>query len=229
MWTIPSNKRLSAVLGLLGGLLLSSLKGNCTPLKLKDQPPLAPGVTWKGVKEKAVKRGNYALPTGFTFEAVLEGAVFSYNLLTPAVAVLEDDVTYNGELVIPKKSRLVGVVGVVHSLDRINIDFRSCVFPDGEEIRIDGMALSMDGSAGVKGKVEKHNDTLAAKVAMRTIATGVEAGAAMSTPSIGNAMASDLTQQASQSLDTTNVKDLESIYVEERAPIKIFLKQRTEY
>src|SRR6266851_1785133 len=125
MWTILFNNRVISTLGLIGGLLLSTVIGYCTPLKMKDQPPVAAGVLWKGIKEKQEKRGNYALPTGFTFEAVLEGAVFSYNLLTPAVAVVEDDITYNGELVIPKKSRLIGIVDVVHSLDRININFHA--------------------------------------------------------------------------------------------------------
>jgi type IV secretory pathway VirB10-like protein len=133
------------------------------------------------------------------------------------------------EMVLPKRTRFIGTVAVIHTLDRINIDFHTCVFPDGQEIRLNALALSPDGSAGVKGKVEKHTDVFAARVAMKTIVSGVQAGAALANPSVGNAMALGLTQEAAQTLETPNVKELDSIYVEERAPIKIFLRERTEF
>ena len=36
--------------------------------------------------------------------------------------------------------------------------FHLLVLPDGREIRVQAMALSEDGAAGIKGKVEKHTD-----------------------------------------------------------------------
>ena len=111
------------------------------------------------MKTPLVGKGNYFLPTGFTFEAVIEGAIFSYNLLTPTVAIVDENITYLNDVVLPKGTRLIGVVQVAHSLDRINIDFQTVVFPNGQEIKINAMALSPDGSAGVKGKVEQHKDS----------------------------------------------------------------------
>jgi len=184
---------------------------------------------WKGMANPLPKKGNYTFPSGFTFDAILEGAIFSYNLLTPAVALLDEDAVYLNEVIIPKGSRFIGVVQVAHSLDRINIDFSVCVFPNGQEIKIGAMALSPDGSAGVKGKVEKHKDVYAAAIAMRTIATGVQAGVAMAAPSVTNAMANSLTQETAQNLETPNLQQLESISVEERTPIRVFIRQRTEY
>jgi type IV secretory pathway VirB10-like protein len=185
--------------------------------------------SWKGVKQPIPLRGNYFMPTGFTFNAILGGAVFSYNLTTPAIAVTDDDVVYQGEVVIPRGSRFIGSVGVTHTLDRINIDFMTCVFPDGQEIRLSAIALSMDGSAGIPGKVEKHTDVVAAKVAMKAILNGVQTATSAAAPTVENSMVNDLTQQASQNIDVPNVKTLESVYVEDRTPLKIFVRQRTEY
>jgi len=183
---------------------------------------------WKGVKAPLTRKGNYFLPTGFTFEAVIDGAIFSYNLLTPTVAIIEEDIDYLDDIVLPKGTRFIGVVQVAHSLDRINIDFQTCVFPDGQEIKINGMALSPDGSAGVKGKVEQHKDAVAAKVAMKSVLAGVQAGAA-ATQSIEGSVATGLSQEASSSLDVQSPKTIESISIEERAPIKIFVRERTEF
>lgn len=184
---------------------------------------------WKGVKEPLPKKGNHFLPTGFMFDAVIDNAIFSYNLLTPAVAFVDDHVTYQDEIVLPKGTRFIGLVQVIHSLDRVNIDFHTCVFPDGQEIRINFMALSTDGSAGVKGKVQKHKDAMAAKIAVKSVLAGVQAGAAMGSPTPENAMTAGLSQEAMSSMDTPNVKTLQSISVEERTGIKLFVRQRTEF
>ena len=196
----------------------------------------APKTRWKGVKEpQMARRGNYALPTGFTFDAVLVNAIFSYNLLTPAVAVLEEDIAYLGEVVLPKDTRFIGTVQAVHSLDRVNIDFTTCVFPDGQEVHVQGMALSPDGSAGVVGKRETHKDVLAAKTAMKTIFAGASVAASAASvasgggPTIGNSVAANLSQEAANSIDTSSVKDLDSIAVEGKAAVKIFLHVRTEF
>ena len=186
-------------------------------------------IPWKGVTNPLPRKGNSFLPTGFTFEAILEGAIYSYNLLTPAIALIDEDVVYLDQVMIPRGSKLIGVVQVAHSVDRVNIDFQTCVFPDGQEIKLGAIALSPDGSAGVRGKVESHKDLYAVSIAMQTIATGVQAGVAVSEPSISNSMLNGLTQAAAQNIQTPNQKQLESISVEERAPIRVFVKVRTEF
>lgn len=194
-----------------------------------EQNFLQPAKPWRGVKNPLPRKGNYFVPTGFTFEAVLEGAIFSYNLLTPVSAMADENIRYQDEIVFPKGTKFIGVVQVVHSLDRVNVDFHTCVFPDGEEIKVKFLALWRDGSAGVKGKVETHKDAVAAKVAMKSVLAGVQAGAAVAAPTVEGAMVSGLSQEAVATLDTSSAKTLESISVEERTPIKIFVKERTEF
>jgi len=197
-------------------------------LKLIDPLTLEPVQAWKGVAEPLPKRGNYFLPTGFTFDAVLETAIFSYNLITPALSFMDRHILFGKEVVIPKGSKLVGNVRVLHSLDRVHIDFHTLVFPNGQEIKVNFLALSPDGSAGIKGKVEKHKDIVAAKVAMRSVLAAAQTGANISS-SVEGTMAAGLAQEASASLDTTNLKQIESISVEERTPIKLFNKSRLEF
>jgi type IV secretory pathway VirB10-like protein len=198
-------------------------------LRINDRPSISMTIPWKGVANPLPKKGNYFLPTGFTFDGILEGAIYSYNLLTPAIALTDEDVVYLNQVVIPRGSKLIGVVQVAHSVDRVNIDFHTCVFPDGQEIKLGALALSPDGSAGVKGKMENHKDVYAATIAMQTIATGVQAGVAVAEPSITNSMLNGLTQAAAQNMQSPNLKQLESISVEERAPIRVFVKTRTEF
>lgn len=164
--------------------------------------------------------------TGFMFDAVLETAIFSYNLKTPVVGFVDEDIFFLGQIIIPKKSRLIGEVQVVHTLDRVNIAFQTCVFPNGQEISVDFMALALDGSAGIQGKVEKHKDAVAARIAMKSVLSGVQAGADLAESSIEGAIATGLTTDALQMMDGKDIKTLESISVEERTPIKIFNKKR---
>jgi type IV secretion system protein VirB10 len=208
---------------LLAGQVFGESNSISDPLSASTASP------WKGVTTPLPKKGNYFLPTGFTFDAILGGAIYSYNLLTPAIALVDEDIVFLNQVVIPRNSKLIGVVQVAHSVDRVNIDFHTLVFPDGQEIKFGAMALSPDGSAGVKGKVENHKDVYAASIAMQTIATGVQAGVAVAEPSVTNSMLNGLTQAAAQNIQTPNLKQLESISIEARAPIRVFVKARTEF
>lgn len=222
------------ILGLHSSLVLGGLVfiqglsfGDLRLVRPKEAPPVN---SWKGVKEPQLKKGFYALPTGFTFDAVLPNAIFSYNLVTPAIAVIEEDILFLDEVVLPKETRLIGFVQAVHSLDRVNVDFHTCVFPNGQEIPFSAMALSPDGSAGVVGKLETHKDAMAAKTAMRTIFSGAAVAASVSpVPTMGTAMAANLSQEAATTIDSTNVKELDSVKVEPKTSIKVFVHGRTEY
>ena len=167
-------------------------------------------------------------PTGFTFSALLPDAVYSYNTLAPVVAVLEDDVKFHDRAVLPKNTRLIGSAGTVHTLDRVNISFTLAVTPEGCEFPFSGLALSAeDGSAGVKGKLEKHEDSVAATIALQSVLTGVQAAAAVATP-VESAVTSGLSNEANSMLsqNVSKEKSLESIYVHERTPIRIFVLRR---
>jgi type IV secretory pathway VirB10-like protein len=171
---------------------------------------------------------DFFLPTGFTFPALLPDAVLSYNTLAPVNAVLEDDVKFRGRVVLSRHTRLIGVVNALHTLDRINITWRLAVLPEGCEFEFSGIALSADdGSGGVKGKVEKHADSVAAQVALKSILNGAQQAAAITVP-VEGALASGFSSEANLMLDQNmaKVKSLESIYVRERTQIRVLVMRR---
>ena len=168
------------------------------------------------------------LPTGFIFPALLPDAIYSYNTLAPTIAMVEDDIKFLGRVVIPKGSRLIGEATTLHTFDRVNIAFHLIVFPEGCESPLKGLALSADdGSAGIKGKVEKHEDSVAAQIALKAALTGAQAGSMIVAP-VEGAISSAFTNEASQMLDQNiaKAKSLESIYIHERTQIRIFNLRR---
>jgi type IV secretory pathway VirB10-like protein len=168
------------------------------------------------------------LPTGFSFPALLPDSIYSYNTLAPTLAVVEDDIKFLGRVVIPKGSHLIGEATTLHTFDRVNISFRLVVFPEGCEVAMNGLALSADdGSAGIRGRVERHEDAVAAQLAMKAAITGAQAGAAIVAP-VESAVSSAFTNEASSMLDqnVAKAKSLESIYIHERTQIRIFMQRR---
>lgn len=168
------------------------------------------------------------LPTGFIFSALLPEAVYSYNTLAPVIAVLESDVKFLNRLVMPAGTRLIGNVNTVHTFDRANITFSLVVLPEGCEFPISAVALSADdGSTGVKGKLEKHEDSIAAQVALKSALSAVQSGAQIAAP-FEATLASNFTGEANQMVDQniSKVKSLESIYIRERTAIRVFVLRR---
>ncbi len=111
-----------------------------------------------GLRRERTEKPKLGLPSGTKIPAFLQDRVFSFNVEAPVLAVLAKDFVYQEKVVIPKDSKFLGAASIVKSLDRINVQFHLLVFPDGREIRVQAMALSEDGAAGIKGKVEKHTD-----------------------------------------------------------------------
>jgi hypothetical protein len=168
------------------------------------------------------------LPTGFIFSALLPEAIYSYNTMTPVVAVLESDVKFLNRLVFPANARLIGNVSTVHTFDRANITFTLVVLPEGCEFPISAVALSADdGSSGVKGKLERHEDSLAAQIALKSALSAAQTGAQIAAP-FEATLASNFTGEANQMVDQSisKVKSLESIYIRERTAIRVFVLRR---
>jgi type IV secretory pathway VirB10-like protein len=168
------------------------------------------------------------LPTGFTFSALLPDAIFSYNTIAPTIAIVEDDVKFRNLVIIPKGTRLVGTASTLHTLDRVNINMSLVVLPDGCEFPLSAIALSADdGSAGIKGKVQKHEDSIAARIALKSVLSAGTAAASIVAP-IEGAVVGNLANEGTQVIDQdlAKVKSLTSIYVHERMPIRIFVLRR---
>ncbi|MCL4498350.1 MAG: TrbI/VirB10 family protein [Deltaproteobacteria bacterium] len=105
-------------------------------------------------KLKPVVSYNNGIPPGTTVYADLINAVFSYNALAPAKAELLQDIYSNTKkIILPKGSMFLGQVSTIHSQNRVNITFSQVVLPDGETYSVKAIALSNNGSGGIKGQV----------------------------------------------------------------------------
>ena len=181
-------------------------------------------VPWTGLSDTSTFNTGkkYFLHTGFIFEAVLSTSIFSFNLESPVIAMIEFDVIYLGKIMVPKDSKIIGYASVVKSGDRVNVFFHTIVFPDGSEIKFSGLGLHTDGSAGIPGKVKKHAEKVPARVLL---------GAAGTLALRGGGPAGEIAKGLSQEA----IKEVErytpdySVTVKKDAPIKIYNIQRAEY
>lgn len=172
--------------------------------------------------------GALFLPTGFTFGALLPDAIYSYNTLAPTIALVEDDIKFLNNVILPKNTRLVGTANTIHTLDRVNINWVLAVLPNGCEFPFSAIAISADdGSAGIKGKVEKHEDSIAAHIMLKSVLSAASVAATAAAP-IEGSIASGLSNEGNQALDQSigKIKSLESIYIHERTPIRVFMLRR---
>ena len=185
---------------------------------------------WAGVTQKTPSKTNYFLPTGFTFPVRLETEVFSFNVETPAIAVVEKDIVYLKRVVIPADTRVIGTVGIIKSHDRVLITFHTLVFKTGDEVKFSGMALSLDGSAGVKGKVSTMKDASVANTVLSSFLSGAQTALTVSGISpVAASATSGITQEANKSLDSQRQTVTESIEIAAETGLRVYIPQRLEY
>lgn len=163
--------------------------------------------------------------TGVKIKAHLANAVFSFNVSSPVIAVSDEEINTNTDIPIPKGTQFIGEASVIKSRDRVNIRFSTMVFPDGKEYKIRAMALSLDGSGGVTGRVDKDFDKSILKATGKTLL----AGASLVVGSRDRAItledelrlntARNLTEDAEDALRQVKVE--KSITVEAHTPILI--------
>ncbi len=171
------------------------------------------------------KNEAFGVPTGSKIKAHLANAIFSFNVTSPAVAVVDEDFMKGEEVIIPKGTQFIGDAAVLKSQDRINVRFLTMVLPDGKEKRVSAMALSLDGSGGIKGKVDKQTD----KSIFKALGETVLAGSAVVLGTHDRALslqdefrlntARNLSDDARGALN--NVKVEESITVEAYTPVLV--------
>lgn len=190
----------------------------------------AQAAAWQGVTQKTPSKLNYFLPTGFSFPARLDNMIFSYNVETPAIAVVERDITYLKRVVIPADTRIIGTVSVQQSHDRVLVTWHTMVFPEGDEIKFGGMALSLDGSAGLRGKVETHKDSAVANTVLRSVITGSQAALDITGVSPIAAQATQgVSQEALKELDVQKQQVTTSITVDADTGLRVYVNQRLEF
>ncbi len=105
-------------------------------------------------KLKPVISYDNGIPPGTTVYGDLINAIFSYNALAPAKAELLQNIYSNTKkIILPKGSMFLGQVSTIHSRNRVNITFSQVVLPDGKTYSVKAIALSNNGSGGIKGQV----------------------------------------------------------------------------
>ena len=168
------------------------------------------------------------LASGTKIPALLGERVFSFNVDAPVVALVSQDFTAGEKTVIPKGSKFLGEANVLKSLDRINVRFQLLVLPDGREIRVNALALSEDGAAGIKGKVEKHTDMKMAKALGESVLSmgALFLGGRSQDPfnmqnQLELNLAQNLSDEARRNLRSVNVE--KSVTAEASKPIFVFL------
>ncbi len=168
------------------------------------------------------------LSAGAKISGYLSGTLFSYNTAAPVTVVVSKNVEKDGKVLIPEKSQFLGEAGVLKSLNRINVNFHLLILPDGKQVRVHAMALSEDGSSGIKGRVSKHRDMRVLKAIGETALAGVSlfAGGVRSEPyaledQMRMNLAQNLTGEARQDLRSVKVET--SITVDSFTPVQVIL------
>ena len=176
------------------------------------------------------------LPTGTALRGAVENAIFSYNLEVPAVAQLESDAEYCNPLepevcygvVFPRKTRLIGKALILKSNNRVNISFYLAVLPNGDELPISAIALSPDGSAGIKGKVKKHKDSMVASAALKGALSGAATVASLTANPVVGAAGEAMAQESVKEIDLSREQVDTSIETPAFSRCLIYLSQRVE-
>jgi len=174
------------------------------------------------------KNESLGLPSGTRIPATLSNRIFSFNIAAPVIVVLDRDFKWKNQVLLPKGTKFLGEASVVKSIDRINVNFDSLIFPDGRQLKVRAMALSPDGSGGIKGKVEKNRDIRVLKAIGEVALSGASlfVGGLSSQPySLEDQLRMNLTQnlagQASQDLRSVRVE--QSITVEASTPVDVMI------
>jgi hypothetical protein len=99
------------------------------------------------------------LPLGTLIPAVLAGRIVSSDQNTPVIAVIPQDVSGKTRVIIPEGTRIYGQATRDASGERLQVNFRTMVLPDGRQAQLSATALMPDGSAGLVG--DYHGQILA--------------------------------------------------------------------
>ena len=178
---------------------------------------------WDGPTVKRESKMQYFMHTGFTFDAVLKTAIFSFNTITPVICQTEFDISFLGKIMVPKGSKIIGTCNIEKSIDRVNVTFNTIVFPDGQEMKISGIALHTDGSGGIPGKVKKQKARMPAKILLTAAAAGASVAVDSSVPAeMIKGMAEETQQELAQKQDY-------SISVKKDIAVLVYIVDRIEY
>lgn len=122
--------------------------------QVETSPTPPPAATPPPAPTPTPKPPPAVINMGTRIVATLEAPVRTGAALTPATALVQADVTVGERVVLPAGARLVGSAFATTGDDRVQVLWRAAVV-GGRTYRLDGEALSPDGSQGLSGKVLK--------------------------------------------------------------------------
>jgi type IV secretory pathway VirB10-like protein len=160
---------------------------------------------------------------GFTFDAALITSILSFNAITPVIAETEYDITHLGKVIFPRGTKIIGSSNLVKTLDRVNVQFHTIVYPNGQWIPFQGLALHTDGSGGIPGIVKKEKAAVPARVLLRT--AGAATTIASQQPLAGE-MIAGIAGEAGKELQE---KESYSITVKKGIPIIVYIIQEINF
>jgi hypothetical protein len=109
---------------------------------------------------------------GCSLKCVLVNSLESIRIDTPVIGLVIEDLSFNGNVVVPRHTKIFGKTQVDRVRDRLAADGQwTLVFPTGDELVVPGQALHCDvsadgrhhgpddGTAGLKGKVLNSTTT----------------------------------------------------------------------
>lgn len=91
------------------------------------------------------------IPMGQGVPARLVNAIHSTNTNSPVVAEITHDVFAHGVVSIPATTRAIGTGRYDEPSHRIQLQFHTLVYPDGDQHPLQGIGMMVDGSAGLEG------------------------------------------------------------------------------
>ena len=167
------------------------------------QPPLPKLMhLYQEAKEEAalpdpIKPPRTFAPMGTLIPCQLVITVDSSSLETPVVGFVTDDVWHNQNLIVPAGTEVHGFAKRGRVRNRIEVTGTwNFVWQDGREVRINGIALDReydpdqdsyaitDGSAGIRGTVEKSDEFLEFKMFAATALAGAAGNAKSTTKTV---------------------------------------------
>ncbi len=98
-------------------------------------------------------QSNWVVPLGSMVKCLLIHNIVTNNFEAPVIAQVWEDFYFGGKLLLPFGTRIYGTASSGKQRDRVTVRFNNVVFQDGKTLKINALALSKDGSAGLTGTV----------------------------------------------------------------------------
>ncbi|MBF0107306.1 MAG: TrbI/VirB10 family protein [Deltaproteobacteria bacterium] len=141
------------------------------------------------------------IPRDAYIRVTLDRDITSQNLDIPVTATAFVDLNYNGNVLIPKDSKLVGKAYIEKDSRRLGVYFNVAIFPSGREYNIKGMALGEDNVTGLAVETNYKLAQKSSSVVASSLLSAASNSLTLPGNSFGGLFAGELADNASNSLE----------------------------